>query len=150
MPHFNPGGGVSPTFGRNEYLRSTENRQFRSYTVSSAAFPVEKIGDDEGQKFLQAGEVMVTLTGGPEAGKSVPFQTGGANGADSLTGILGLNDSFEPWRLNNGDIEAGIMYHGAATQGWCTIRDASGKRVPMTDAVANAMRSSKTLDILFF
>jgi hypothetical protein len=41
------------------------------------------------------------------------------------------------------------MYECTAVQAWCTERDAAGARIALTNTTADAMRSVKTMDIMF-
>lgn len=148
MPYYNKGGGNTSTVGKNEYLRSTDNCQFESYTYSAAAHPAETV-DGAVEKILQPGEAVCKITSGAEAGKTGPFQTGAADGRGDTANLVGVNDVYEPWRLIYGDVEIGVLYHGTPVQGWCTIRDAAGLRVPMTNAVADALRGIKGADLTF-
>lgn len=74
MPDFvsQYGTPVSP-WGVNEFLRSTKNLAFESYTVSAASVPDFVRDGNPGQKELKAGTVMAKITSGPEAGKIGPY-----------------------------------------------------------------------------
>ena len=148
MPYYNQGGGNTATFGKNEYLRSTDNCQFESATYSAAAHPVEMV-DGSAQKILQPGEAIAKILTGPEAGKTGAYQEGATDGRGDLANLVGVNDTFEPWRLLYGDVEIGYLYHGTPVQGWCTVRDAAGLRKPMPNAVADALRGIKGADLTF-
>lgn len=154
MASFNNPTQVSSTpFGKNQYLRSVRDLQFESYTCAKGAVAAEKWKDGTGkeydQKILQSGEVLAKITSGADAGKVGPFQQGATDGRQTAENIVGLNDTFAPWQLNERDIEVAAVYHGTAVQGWCTIRDATGARIPLTDTVADAMRGTKGLDVTF-
>lgn len=257
MSAFIKGGGVSTPFGRNEYMRSTRNTQFESYTLAAATVPAQTIDGNAGQKILQPGTALAKITSGPDAGKVGPFQSGTVNnevqtlnlgaatagtvtitfdgettgaiafnataatvqtalealsnvspgdivvtggplpGAITLTfggkyagvnvpeitvtptgltggtvtvatstqggaaaggatdgrgdraNIVGLNDTFLPWQLMERDVEVGVLQHGRAVQAWCIELNAAGVAVPLSNAAADAMRSSKLLDINF-
>lgn len=134
--------------GKRNILRSAQPGSYTvvSKTVSSAAFPTEEI-DGFDQKILQEGDVLVTLATGPQAGKTVPFQVGVA---DDLATLAGVTKDYFGWELNERDVEAGVLVRGQLVQAWCSIRDADGNRVAVTNAVADALRGKKNLDILFF
>lgn len=154
MPSFNnPAQVTSTPFGKNQYLRSTRNLQFSSHTCAKSAVTDEDWKDGTGktyqQKVLQSGEVLAKITSGADAGKVGPFQLGVTDGRQTAANIVGLNDTFAPWQLNERDVDVAAVYHGTAIQAWCTIRDATGKRVALTDTVADAMRGTKGLDITF-
>lgn len=148
MPYFNKGGGNTATFGQNEYLRSTDGNQFESATYSAAAHPAEQV-DGSAQKILQPGEAIAKITSGAEAGKFGAYQVGATDGRGDVANLVGVNDTFEPWRLLYGDVEIGYLYHGTCVQGWCTVRNAAGARIPMTNDVADALRGIKGADITF-
>lgn len=76
MASFVKGGGVSTPFGRNEYMRSTRNTRFESYTLAAATIPARTIDGNANQKIVQPGTVMAKITSGAEAGKVGPFQRG--------------------------------------------------------------------------
>lgn len=151
MASFTKGGGTRTPFGSNEYLRSTQDVKKESYTLSSASVPTETI-DGFTQKVLKPGEVLAKITSGPEAGKVGPYSTdtvGVTDGRSVAANIVGLNDTWLPWQLLERDVEVAATYEATAVQGWCFERDASGARVALSDATANAMRGTKGLDVHF-
>lgn len=75
-----PVGGYGP-FGRNEFLRSTQDVKTESYTLSKDSVPE----DANGQKILQPGTVLAKITSGPEAGKVGPYQAAGTNEVQTAT-----------------------------------------------------------------
>ena len=149
MSTFVKGGGVTTPFGRNEYMRSTRNTQFESYTVAAATIPARTIDGVAGQKILQPGTAMAKITSGGDTGKVGPFQTGAADGRQTVTNLVGLNDTFLPWQLIERDVEIGVLYHGTAVQAWCFELDAGGNFIALANATADAMRGVKGLDITF-
>lgn len=149
MPAFTKGGGDRAPFGVNEYLRSTTAGVItESYMCSAASVPAETI-DGHDQKVLQRGEVMAKITSGPEAGKVGPRQAGVTDGREVLENIVGITDTFLPWTLNERDCEIGVTVDCTAVQAWCYERDASGARVALSNATADAMYAQKRLDIKF-
>lgn len=149
MPSFTKGPNLRTPFGRNEFLRSTVGFRTESYTVAAAAVTVETIDDATDQKVLQTGEVLAKITSGPEAGKVGPFQAGVADGRQTAANIVGLNNTFLPWQLMHRDVEVGVIYLCTAVLAWCFERDAAGARIALQAATADAMRSTRNLDILF-
>lgn len=154
MPAFKKGGDLRTPFGRNQWLRSTRNLQFNSFTVAASSVPAVTIDGHPNQKILQPGTVMAKITSGADAGKIGPYSTdtvGVTDGRSTATNIVGINDTFLPWQLMERDVEIAIVYHGVAVQGWCLEYTAAGATVaqPLSDATADAMRGTKTLDILF-
>lgn len=152
MASFTKGGGTRAPFGGNEYLRSTDPKPRKeSYTLASASVPLEVI-DGVDQKVLLPGEVLAKITTGADAGKVGPFSldtVGVTDGRADAANIVGLNDTWLPWQLLERDVEVAATYEAVAVQGWCTVRDASGARVALPNATADAMRGTKGLDILF-
>jgi hypothetical protein len=80
---------------------------------------------------------------------STPGVAGAVDGRSVLTNIVGLNDTFLPWQLMERDVEVAAMYIGTAVQGWCLEYNAAGTLVALTNTTADAMRSTKGLDITF-
>lgn len=73
-------------FGRNVYLRSTEDVKTESRTVAASTIPSETIDTFAGQKILQPGTVLAKITSGADSGKTGPFQGGlGVNEVQTLT-----------------------------------------------------------------
>lgn len=149
MSTFVKGGGVTTPFGRNEYMRSTRNTQFESYTLAAATVPARTIDSVPNQKILQPGTVLAKITSGGDSGKVGPFQTGATDGRQTTTNIVGLNDTFLPWQLIERDVEVGVLQHGKAVQAWCFELDAGGNFIALANATADAMRGNKLLDINF-
>lgn len=149
MSSFVKGGGVTTPFGRNEYLRSTRNTQFESYTLAAATVPARTIDGHDNQKIVQPGTVMAKITSGADAGKVGPFQPGGTDGRELTANIVGLNDTFLPWQTIERDVEIGVLYHGTAVQAWCFELNAAGDLIPLANATADAMRGTKGLDVTF-
>lgn len=148
MADFVKGGAARQPFGKNAYLRSTQDVKYESYTLAASTVPVEVI-DGYNQKVLQPGEVLAKITSGGDSGKVGPFQATATDGRQTLTNIVGLNDTFLPWQLLNRDVEVAAAYDCTAVQGWCFERDVSGARVVLTNTTADAMRGTKGLDVHF-
>lgn len=149
MPSFVKGGGVTTPFGRNEYMRSTRNTIFESYTLAAATVTAQTIDGNAGQKILQPGTALAKITSGADIGKVGPSQPGVADGRQTATNLVGLNDTFLPWQLMDRDVEVGVLQHGKAVQAWCFEYDAAGALVALGNTSADAMRSSKLLDLNF-
>jgi hypothetical protein len=150
MSTFVKGGSTTTPFGKREYLRSTRGTKFEHYTCAASTVPARTIDGAAGQKILQPGTVMAKITSGGESGKVGPYQvTTPTDGRQTLTNIVGLNDTFLPWQLIERDVEIAVLYTGVAVQGWCVELDAAGAEVALLNATADAMRSTKGLDILF-
>ena len=148
MADFVKGGTARTPFGKNAYLRSTQDVKFESYTVSAASVPSVTI-DGYAQKILQPGTVMAKITSGAESGKVGPFQAGVTDGRQTLANIVGLNDTFLPWQLLSRDVEIGVAYECTAVQGWCFELDSGGLAIVLSNTTAAAMFGVKGLDIHF-
>ncbi|MFD5451678.1 MULTISPECIES: hypothetical protein [Streptomyces] len=150
MADFVKGGqNLRPPFGVNEFLRSTQDVKYESYTVAHNSVPVTTVFDGSDQKILDRGVVMAKITSGPDAGKIGPFQAGATDGRADTANIVGLNDTFLPWQLLERDVEVGVVYECTAVQGWCKELVADGTSVALTNATADAMRGGKGVDIRF-
>lgn len=148
MASFTKGGGNRTPFGKNQFLRSTQDVKTESYTLAAATVPNETI-DGSVQKVLQAGEVLAKITSGADAGKVGPFMAGVTDGRQTAANIVGLNDTFLPWQTLERDVEVAAVYEATAVQGWCFERDAAGLRIVLTNTTADAMRGTKGLDVRF-
>lgn len=154
MSTFVKGGGVGTPFGRNEFLRSTQDIKTESYTCAASTVPVRTIDGAAGQKILQPGTVMAKITSGGESGKVGPYSTdtaGVTDGRSTATNIVGLNTTFLPWTLVERDVEISVTYQCTAYQAWCLEYTLAGGAVPqaLSNATADAMRSVKGMHINF-
>lgn len=148
MVFFNKGGGNRTPFGSNEYLRSTKDVKKESYTFAAGSIPTETI-DGSVQKVLLPGEVLAKITSGGDAGKVGVFQAGATDGRQTLTNIVGINDTWLPWQLLEGDREVAATYEATAVQAWCFERDSGGVRIALTNTTAAALLASKALSLMF-
>lgn len=148
MPDFVKGPAYRAPFGPNVFLRSTVGLQFEHYTCAASTVVAETI-DGVANKRLRKGEVMASITSGVDVGKVGPFQATVTDGRQTLTNIVGLNNTELPWQLNERDVEVAVLYRCTAVQALCTERNAAGARIALTNATADAMRGVKTMDITF-
>lgn len=150
MSTFVKGGGVTTPFGRNEFLRSTHPEpRTESYTFAAATLPARTIDGVAGQKILQPGMALAKITSGADIGKVGPFQTGVADGRQTVGNLVGLNMTFLPWQLIERDVEVSATYDCVAVQAWCFELDAAGLYIPLANATADAMRGVKGMHINF-
>lgn len=150
MASFTKGGGPgTDPFGKNVYLRSTQDVKKESYTLAASTVPLQTVDGVANQKILQSGEVLAKITSGPEIGKVGPFMAGVTDGRETAANIVGINDTFLPWQLLERDVEVAATYECTAVQGWCFERDAAGARITLTNTTADAMRGVKGLDVHF-
>jgi hypothetical protein len=150
MADFVKGGlNLRPPFGVNEYLRSTQDVKYESYTVAKSTIPATTVFDGTAQKILDRGVVMAKITSGADAGKVGPFQAGVTDGRQTAANIVGLNDTFLPWQLLDRDVEIAVAYECTAVQGWCKELIADGTSTALTNTTADAMRGAKGVEIHF-
>jgi len=149
MSTFIKGGSTSTPFGRNEFLRSTRGTKFESYTLAASTVPSRTIDGVAGQKILQPGTVLAKITSTAEAGKVGPFSAAATDGRQTAANIVGLNLTFLPWQTIERDVEVSAMYIGTAVQAWCLELDATNTAIALTNTTADAMRSTKGLDVTF-
>lgn len=149
MPAFVKGGTLRTPFGKNEFLRSTQDVKTESYTCAAATVPAQTIDGNAGQKILQPGTVMAKITSGADSGKIGPFSAAATDGRQTLANIVGLNTTFLPWQLIERDVEVSVTYQCQAVQAWCIELDASSLPIALTDTTAAAMFGTKRLQINF-
>ena len=149
MSTFIKGGSTSTPFGRNEFLRSTQDVKTESYTLAASTVPARTIDGVAGQKILQPGTVLAKITSGGDSGKVGPFSAAAADGRQTAANIVGLNMTFLPWQLMERDVEVSAVYQCTAVQAWCIELDATSAAVALTNTTADAMRGTKGLHINF-
>lgn len=152
MASFTKGGpSARPPFGANEWLRSTQDVKFESYTVAASTVPSVTI-EGSAQKILQRGVVMAKITSGVESGKIGPYSTdtaGVTDGRSSTANIVGINDTFLPWQLLDRDVDVAVAYEATGVQAWCLEYIAGGTTQALSNATADAMRTAKGVNIHF-
>lgn len=89
------------------------------------------------------------LTGTMAITVPTPGVAGAADGRQTLANIVGINDTFLPWQLLEGDREIAVLYHGTAVQAWCYELTAAGLRTALGNTTADACRSVKGMDVTF-
>ena len=148
MVFFNKGGGLREPFGSNEYLFSTQDVKKSPYTFAADSIPTETI-DGVVQKVLKPGEIIAKITSGNDAGKVGVFMAGATDGRQTLANIVGINDTWLPWQLMEGDREIAVAYECTARQAWCFERDSAGLRIVLTNTTAAQLLASKALSVMF-
>lgn len=150
MPSFVKGNGQFWTpFGKNQWLRSTQDVKLESGTLAAGSVALETINGVANQKILQPGEVLAKITSGPDIGKFGPFQAGATDGRQTLANIVGINNVWLPWHLLEHDTDIAYAYQATGVQAWCFERDAAGARITLTNTTADAMRGNKKLQLNF-
>lgn len=148
MPSFVKGGGNTAPFGPREYLRSTREFLTNSATFAASTLPEVDI-DGEKEKILQPGVALAVITSGAETGKVGAFQTSATDGRGDVANLVGLNDTFLPYQLKDGDFEVSVVYGCVAVKEWCTQLDAAGAFVQITEAAADGLRGGQSLEVKF-
>jgi len=114
---FQKGPNYRTPFGKNEWLGSTKGLRFESWTVACAVCPSVTI-DGNAMVILDTGQIMAKITsaaGGTVAadvGKVGPFDSGASDGRQTKANIIGINNTFLPWQLNERDVDIAIVYEG--------------------------------------
>lgn len=135
-------------FGKNEFLRSTQDVKYEHYSCASAVIPEREI-DGSTQKILQPGTVMARITSGDDIGKIGPFSAAATDGRQTLANIVGINGTFLPWQLLERDVEVAVVIEGRVVQAWCIELDAGDLEIPLSNTTADALVAQKSLSILF-
>jgi hypothetical protein len=117
MASFTKNATKRTPFGKNAYLRSTQDVKFESYTLAASTVPTITIDTNAG-KTIQPGTVMAKCTSGAESGKIGPFQTGATDGRQTVANIVGVLDTFLPWQLDNRDVEVAVAYEATVVGAW--------------------------------
>ena len=96
-------------------------------------------------------EVSTAIVGGGTVAitTTTPGGEGATDGRGDTANIVGILDTFLPWELNYRDHHSAVCCEGTVVQGWCFERDASGARIPLTDATRDAMVGLPRLALLF-
>lgn len=149
MPGFSKDNFAAP-FGKNVFLRSTQDVKTNSYTVAASTVPAVTIDGFANQKVLQPGTVMAKITSGGDSGKIGPFQAGATDGRQTLANIVGINNTFLPWQLTERDVEVAVIYEASVVQANCIEYDATPAPIALTNTTAAEMVAKKSLDIKFF
>jgi hypothetical protein len=79
---------------------------------------------------LTATSLVVTTTTGGVAGA--------ADGRQLVDNIVGINDTFLPWQMLDGDREIAILYTGMVVQGWCFELNVAGQRIALTNTTKDS------------
>jgi hypothetical protein len=149
MATFQTDKAARTPFGKNQFLRSTQDVKYESYTVAHATFPENYEVDGEGTKILQPGTVMAKITSGPQSGKVGPFQASVTDGRQTAANIVGLAGTFLPWQLLERDVEIAVAYECAAVQAWCIEHNAAGEAIVLSNGTRTAIEGLAATSILF-
>ena len=148
MPHFAKSDTVRTPFGKNQYLRSTQDVKYESYTMSKLGAPASTI-DGDSIKIVQPGTVVAKITSTAESGKVGVFQAGAADGRQTAVNIVGVLDTFLPWELNERDAEVSVAYEATVVQAWCFEWTAGPAQVALTNGTRDAILALPNVALLF-
>lgn len=149
MAHFSKGpDSVRTPFGKNEFLRSTQDVKTESYSFYNGAIPVEAI-DGTDEKVLQPGTVLAAITSGAGDGKVGVYLPDATDGRQTAANIVGINQTFLPWQLLNRDVEVAVVVEARVKQAWCFEYNASDVRIALTDTTRDLILARPNLAILF-
>lgn len=150
MPIFKKGPDWRTPFGKNVFLRSTRDFKTDSAMCAAGSVTAETIDGATDQKVLQSGEVIAKITSGADAGKFGPFQADVTDGREDAANIVGINNTFLPWQLMEGDREIAVVYEASVVQAWCFERNAAGARIPLSNATRDAILALPNAPKLIF
>lgn len=123
MPSFIHPSGVSTPFGRNEFLRSTQDVKTESYTLAKGTVPAITINNVGGQKIIQPGTIMAKISSGTDQGKIGPFEpsstTPPTDGRQTAANVVGILMTFLPWQLMDHDETVSVVYEASVVKAWC-------------------------------
>jgi hypothetical protein len=108
MPGFTKNAFATP-FGRNVFLRSTQDIKTISGTVAAETVPFRTIDGYPNQKVLQPGTVLARITSGTHLGKVGPFQAAGSGANEVQTITEGVAITAGTYRITLWPGEAGAV-----------------------------------------
>lgn len=139
---------IDTPFGVNEYLRSTKDVKFESYTLAAASWPAQTIDGVAGQKVAQRGVAMAKITSGPDAGKIGPYQASGTAEVQTLTPTGTISGGTFTITLN-GQTTAAIVYNATAAQVQAAL-EALNNVVPGDVLAAGGPANTTAITLTFF
>ncbi len=147
MAHFDKGPNLVTPFGDLSFLRSTHNYNVESYTLDSASVPTVTV-DTVAQQILYNGTVMATQTSN---GKVGPVEVGDLDGRapTDTANFVGVSMTYVPWQAMRRDIDIGVVYQGVCHLAKCWTVDVAGDYIALSQTIADDLRSTSKLDLLF-
>jgi hypothetical protein len=140
MASFKSTPAARTPFGKNQYLRSTQDVKTESFTASAAAMPTITV-DGEVTKVLQPGTLMAKITSTAEAGKIGVYDSSATDGRQTQANIVGIVDTFVPWQLTERDVVVSVTYEAAVVQAWCISHVAGVKTSPIAAGAVTACKA---------
>ena len=148
MPSFDAGGALRTPFGKNQYLASTKDVKSESRTFSKAGIPTVTI-DGTATKVLQPGTILAKITSTAEAGKVGVYDTGATDGRQTAANIVGINDTFVPWQLNERDVEVSVTIGAFVKESWCFHYLAGAQTAGVVAGAKTQINGDASLAIVF-
>jgi hypothetical protein len=151
MAHFAKADTVRSPFGKNQYLRSTQDVKYESYTFGKNMVPSITI-DGDTQKVVQPGTVIAkaTAAAGADQNKVGVYQaTTPTDGRQTAANIVGILDTFLPWELLERDADVSVAYEGAVVQAWCLEYNAAGAPITILAGTVTTMLAAANMNLLF-
>lgn len=112
-----------------------------TFTFGSGAADVTQLTADT--------TLLTGSTPGITPATSTPGVAGAADGRQTAANIVGLLVTFLPWQLTVRDVEVAVTPQCTAVQAWCKELDTAGAEIALSNTTADAMRSTKLLQINF-
>lgn len=107
-----------------------------------------------GQGNVGAMAYDISLVTGSTPGLGVVETTAGVagptDGRQTNANIVGVNNTFLPWQITEGDREIAYIYEASLVQANCWEMNAAGVLISLTDTVAAFCFGRKSLDLKFF
>lgn len=141
MASFSINKAARTPFGKNAYLRSTQDVKTESFTCSSAAFPNNVTIDGVPHKVLQPGTVIAKITSGANSGKVGVFDAAATDGRQTGANIVGIADTFVPWQLEERDVDIAVVYEATVVGAWC-LHHATNLQAAMNPTTKTAVQAA--------
>lgn len=150
MASFTTANTPRTPFGKNAFLRSTQDVKTESYTVAADTFPENVTVDGETKKVLQPGTVMAKITSGADDGKIGVYDTdsGVTDGRQTAANIVGLAETFVPWQLGVRDVDIAVVYEATVVEAWCLSHDDGDQQTITAPHAASVVATLPTINFV--
>jgi hypothetical protein len=95
------------------------------------------------QKVLQPGTILAMATSGPNSGKVGVYMAGLTDGRQTPANVVGVDLTFLPTQLMDGDAEVSAVYGGSLEFSRCIEYNAAGQPIPLTATTRDAILAAK-------
>lgn len=118
--------------------------------INTGAFTVTFNQGTNQPAFVKDATLLTGTTPDITVAEGVAGVAGAVDGRQTAANIVGLLLTFLPWQLLERDVEVSVVYACTAVQAWCLELGTDGYTfIALSNTTADAMRSTKGLDILF-